>query len=359
MGMAVARRAGGGADGSVCRTAWRTRSWATTAPRRPSKSRCSGRNWNSRTSGVAAVAGAEFDIIARRPSGAAGTRRSWSRRSRTCGSASGGAARARTWRSRRHRRAARARQPLDACGQRDGRVGRPCRESRRPHPARRSADATRPTAAPALETRGRTAARPRADPRAAGPASRLLHARCAGRAAVGAVRDRASNSDRMGFRLDGPRLTHARGADIISDATPLGVLQVPASGQPILLMADRQTAGGYPKIATVISADMAVAGQLGPGDTIAFVGVHAARSDGGADRAGTRADGAGDRGACDRLRGGAAGGVRRRSRCGRTCRSRRSRPSASAVPADWLIETRSSDETGDGARSWRARPASR
>jgi antagonist of KipI len=80
----------------------------------------------------------------------------------------------------------------------------------------------------------------------------------------------AQNSDRMGFRLDGPALTHARGADIISDATPLGVLQVPASGQPILLMADRQTTGGYPKIATVISADISVAGQLGPGDTIEF-----------------------------------------------------------------------------------------
>jgi len=78
-------------------------------------------------------------------------------------------------------------------------------------------------------------------------------------------------SDRMAFRLDGPRLTHSRGADIISDATPLGVLQVPASGQPILLMADRQTTGGYPKIATVITADMAIAGQLAPGDTIAFV----------------------------------------------------------------------------------------
>lgn len=77
-------------------------------------------------------------------------------------------------------------------------------------------------------------------------------------------------SDRMGFRLEGPPLAHARGADIISDATPLGVLQVPASGQPILLMADRQTTGGYPKIATVISADLAVAGQLGPGDTIVF-----------------------------------------------------------------------------------------
>ena len=79
-----------------------------------------------------------------------------------------------------------------------------------------------------------------------------------------------ANSDRMGFRFDGPRLTHARGADIISDATPLGVLQVPASGLPILLMADRQTTGGYPKIATVISADMSTAGQLGPGDTVSF-----------------------------------------------------------------------------------------
>ena len=78
------------------------------------------------------------------------------------------------------------------------------------------------------------------------------------------------NSDRMGFRLTGPRLSHSRGADIISDATPLGVLQVPASGQPILLMADRQTAGGYPKIATVITADISVAGQLCPGDTITF-----------------------------------------------------------------------------------------
>lgn len=81
----------------------------------------------------------------------------------------------------------------------------------------------------------------------------------------------AQNSDRMGFRLNGPALTHARGADIISDATPLGVLQVPGSGQPIVLMADRQTTGGYPKIATVIAADIAVAGQLAPADTIAFV----------------------------------------------------------------------------------------
>lgn len=80
----------------------------------------------------------------------------------------------------------------------------------------------------------------------------------------------APSSNRMGFRLSGPPLAHSRGADVISDATPLGVVQVPASGQPILLMADRQTSGGYPKIATVITADIGLAGQLGPGDTIAF-----------------------------------------------------------------------------------------
>ena len=79
-----------------------------------------------------------------------------------------------------------------------------------------------------------------------------------------------TSSDRMAFRLEGPALTHTHGADIISDATPLGALQVPASGQPILLMADRQTAGGYPKIATTISADISLAGQLGPGDMISF-----------------------------------------------------------------------------------------
>lgn len=81
----------------------------------------------------------------------------------------------------------------------------------------------------------------------------------------------ASDSDRMGFRLEGPTLTDTRGGDIISDATPLGSLQVPASGQPILLMADRQTTGGYPKIATAISADIGLAGQLGPGDRVSFV----------------------------------------------------------------------------------------
>jgi antagonist of KipI len=79
------------------------------------------------------------------------------------------------------------------------------------------------------------------------------------------------NSNRVGYRLTGPRLQHALGADIISDATPIGSVQVPASGEPILLMADRQTTGGYAKIATVIAADLSAAGQLAPGDEIRFV----------------------------------------------------------------------------------------
>jgi antagonist of KipI len=78
-------------------------------------------------------------------------------------------------------------------------------------------------------------------------------------------------SNRMGYRLEGPPLAHAGRADILSDATPLGLLQVPASGQPILLMADRQTTGGYPKIGVVIGADLPFAGQLAPGDWIEFV----------------------------------------------------------------------------------------
>jgi antagonist of KipI len=78
------------------------------------------------------------------------------------------------------------------------------------------------------------------------------------------------DSNRMGYRLEGHPLTHAASADLLSDATPHGSVQVPASGQPILLMADRQTTGGYPKIATVISADLPIAGQLAPGDWVEF-----------------------------------------------------------------------------------------
>jgi allophanate hydrolase subunit 2 len=57
---------------------------------------------------------------------------------------------------------------------------------------------------------------------------------------------------------------------MISDATMIGALQIPPSGDPILLMADRQTTGGYPKLATVIAADVGIVGQLGPGDAISF-----------------------------------------------------------------------------------------
>jgi biotin-dependent carboxylase-like uncharacterized protein len=85
-------------------------------------------------------------------------------------------------------------------------------------------------------------------------------------------------SDRMGMRLLGPPLAHARGFDIVSDGIAPGALQVPGSGQPILLLADRQTTGGYPKIATVISADLPAAGRLKPGDTIGFSAVSLAEA---------------------------------------------------------------------------------
>ena len=75
----------------------------------------------------------------------------------------------------------------------------------------------------------------------------------------------------LAMRPRGPTLRHAGGAEMLSDATPVGAVQVPAGGQPILLMADRQTTGGYPNIATVISADIGLAGQLAPGDSICFV----------------------------------------------------------------------------------------
>jgi antagonist of KipI len=77
-------------------------------------------------------------------------------------------------------------------------------------------------------------------------------------------------SNRMGYRLRWPSLDLVHTEPLLSSATPVGTIQVPPSGQPILLMADRQTSGGYAAIATVISADLPVAGQLAPGDWIAF-----------------------------------------------------------------------------------------
>jgi antagonist of KipI len=78
-------------------------------------------------------------------------------------------------------------------------------------------------------------------------------------------------SNRMGYRLEGPPLVRERSGELISEAVAMGAIQVPAAGEPILLMADRQTAGGYPKIGHVISADLPLAGQLKPGDFIEFI----------------------------------------------------------------------------------------
>lgn len=81
-------------------------------------------------------------------------------------------------------------------------------------------------------------------------------------------------SDRMGMRLEGPTLEHsARGANIISDGIAPGSIQVPGNGLPIVLLADRQTTGGYPKAATVISADMPALGRMTPGSKVAFQAV--------------------------------------------------------------------------------------
>ncbi|HAQ06322.1 MAG TPA: KipI antagonist, partial [Bacillus bacterium] len=80
----------------------------------------------------------------------------------------------------------------------------------------------------------------------------------------------STQSNRMGYRIAGPKLDHIGGADIISDAIPLGGIQVPANGQPIILMAERQTTGGYPRIGTVISVDIPLLAQALPGSLISF-----------------------------------------------------------------------------------------
>jgi biotin-dependent carboxylase-like uncharacterized protein len=80
-------------------------------------------------------------------------------------------------------------------------------------------------------------------------------------------------ADRMGFRLEGPALEHSQGYNIISDGIATGAIQVPGTGQPIVLLADRQTTGGYPKIAVVISADLPRLARMGPGTKIHFQAV--------------------------------------------------------------------------------------
>jgi len=80
----------------------------------------------------------------------------------------------------------------------------------------------------------------------------------------------SNEADRMGYRLSGPALEHKYGADIISDGISLGSIQIPGHGMPIVMLADRQTTGGYPKIATVISSDIPLMAQLKPGDRVSF-----------------------------------------------------------------------------------------
>lgn len=76
--------------------------------------------------------------------------------------------------------------------------------------------------------------------------------------------------DRMGCRMEGPEIEHNGSADILSDGIAFGAVQVPDSGQPIVMLADRQTTGGYTKIANVISADFRILGQLKSGDRVRF-----------------------------------------------------------------------------------------
>lgn len=80
----------------------------------------------------------------------------------------------------------------------------------------------------------------------------------------------STKADRMAFFIDGPRLTPARGYNIVSDGIAMGAIQVPGNGRPIVLMADRQSTGGYPKIATVIGPDLGRLAQTRAGTAFRF-----------------------------------------------------------------------------------------
>jgi antagonist of KipI len=79
------------------------------------------------------------------------------------------------------------------------------------------------------------------------------------------------DSNRMGYRLSGPRLTLGGAVEMRSSPVALGVIQLPRGGDPILLMADRQTTGGYPRVAAAITPDIPILAQLAPGDRLTFV----------------------------------------------------------------------------------------
>lgn len=85
------------------------------------------------------------------------------------------------------------------------------------------------------------------------------------------------DADRMGYRLEGPQLDTS-GEELLSFGLVSGAVQVPHNGQPILLMADHQTAGGYPVVATVVSAALPIAAQLLPGDELRLVEIEVERA---------------------------------------------------------------------------------
>ena len=80
-------------------------------------------------------------------------------------------------------------------------------------------------------------------------------------------------SDRMAFALDGPKIAHLKGFNIVSDGIAFGAIQVPGDGVPFIQMADRAPTGGYPKIGTVIAADLGRLAQMRPGHTLHFAAV--------------------------------------------------------------------------------------
>ena len=88
----------------------------------------------------------------------------------------------------------------------------------------------------------------------------------------------SATSDRMGYRLEGPAIKHLHGHNIVSDGTVNGSIQVPGNGAPIVLMPDRGTSGGYPKIATVISADLGRFAQIPAGKGFRFNAVSMAEA---------------------------------------------------------------------------------
>lgn len=83
----------------------------------------------------------------------------------------------------------------------------------------------------------------------------------------------AAESDRMGFRLQGEPLACGRPPEQFSEAVAFGTVQLPPSGSPIILMADRQTTGGYPRLGTIASVDLPLVGQLAPGNRIRFASI--------------------------------------------------------------------------------------